>query len=124
MLILSGNTDSKHLVQVRQNVQKLARSKNEVENRIREYRQRIVELRQSKAKEEMKAKKIQNDTANLEEEFSKVLALAEETKRKLEPVKVFTIVSQPGIRVTLGFPGRPLGVKRDLEEHFAVSNFI
>ena len=74
--------------QVRQNVQKLARSKKEVENRIREYRQRIVELRQSKAKEEMKAKKIQNDTANLEEEFTKVLALADETKRKLEPVKV------------------------------------
>ena len=110
MLILSGNTDCKHLVQVRQNVQKLARSKNEVENRIREYRQRIVELRQSKAKEEMKAKKIQNDTANLEEEFTKVLALAEETKRKLEPVKVFTIASHTGIRVTLGFPGRPLGV--------------
>jgi hypothetical protein len=59
-----------------------------MENRIYEYRQKIEDLRQSKAQEEMKAKKVANEIGQLDKQLSEVLLMAEDTKKQLEPVKV------------------------------------
>jgi hypothetical protein len=73
---------------VKEDVQKRAQLKRDTENRIHEYRRKIEDLRQSKVKEEMKAMKVSNDIAELDDELAHACAAAEETKRKLEPVKV------------------------------------
>jgi uncharacterized sporulation protein YeaH/YhbH (DUF444 family) len=73
---------------VKENVQKRAILKRDMENRIYEYRQKIEDLRQSKAQEEMKAKKVANEIGQLDKQLSEVLLMAEDTKKQLEPVKV------------------------------------
>ncbi len=75
---------------MKEEVQKRAQLKRDTENRIQDYRRKIEDLRQSKVKEEMKAKKVINDIAELEEELAHACAAAEETKRELEPVKVIS----------------------------------
>lgn len=73
---------------MKENVQKRAILKRDMENRIYEYRQKIEDLRQSKAQEEMKAKKVANEIGQLDKQLSEVLLMAEDTKKQLEPVKV------------------------------------
>ena len=73
---------------MKENVQKRAHLKRDMENRIYEYRQKIEDLRQSKAQEEMKAKKVSNEIAQLDKQLSEVWMAAEDTKMQLEPVKV------------------------------------
>jgi hypothetical protein len=73
---------------VEENVQKRAILKRDMENRIYKYRQKNEDLRQSKAQEEMKAKKVANEIGQLDKQLSEVLLMAEDTKKQLEPVKV------------------------------------
>ena len=69
-------------------MQKRAFKLKDLRNRIDEYRGKIEELRQSKAKEEMKAEKVKTDIAGIEEELGNLVAKAEEIRKKLDPVKV------------------------------------
>ena len=64
---------------MKENVQKRAFKLKDLRNRIDEYRGKIEELRQSKAKEEMKAEKVKTDIAGIEEELGNLVAKAEET---------------------------------------------
>ena len=69
-------------------MQKRAFKLKDLQNRIEEYRSKIEELRQSKAKEEMKAEKVKTDIAGIEDELAHYLAKAEDIKKKLDPIKV------------------------------------
>jgi chromosome segregation ATPase len=69
-------------------VQNRALVKHSLETKIQEYRRKILELRESKAAEELKVKKVQNDIADIDEEMAKLTVIIEETKKRLEPVKV------------------------------------
>jgi uncharacterized coiled-coil DUF342 family protein len=73
---------------MKENVQSRALKQSDLKNRIDEYRRKIEDLRQSKAKEEMKANKVMNDIADIDKELARLLLEAEETKKKMEPVKV------------------------------------
>lgn len=75
-------------LQLKDNIQQRAFKQQDLKNRIDEFRRKIEDIRQSKAKEEMKAKKVLNDIEEIDKELARVVVAADETKKKLEPVKV------------------------------------